>query len=403
MGVIFVFKILFWGFLAGLLYTYFGYPALVWLVSKFWHWTPGKKLPLKKNAKTPATGGHVHFRHLNWPRVSLFIPAFNEEKVIRLKIENSLELDYPQGKLEIVVASDGSFDLTNEMIEAYSAREIKFYNYTQREGKTALINKTIPKLTGEIILMSDASAILEKNAVKELVMNFSDPRVGAVSGVYEFENWDRSVRGKGEWLYWKYETNLKRLESRIFSVIGAHGALLAFRRELFEPLPPEAINDDFIIPMRILEKGKRVVYEIRALAYEEFYGDSFADFNRRSRIFVGNLQQIWILKSLLNPLRGWPAISFISHKVLRTLSPLFVVGIFFVNWPLTTGFYRLTLMAQVGLYGLSFVGFLFQKAGKGSRLLSMPFYFAFGVVSALLGYFKYLLKLQTATWFHEAE
>ncbi len=395
------FKILFWSLFVGLIYTYFGYPVLVWLLAKFVHWTPQKKLPVQNGPEWQPGRSRVHFRRLNWPRVSLFIPAFNEEKVIRLKIENSLELDYPPEKLEIVVASDGSFDLTNEMIEAYSAREIRFYNYTEREGKTALINKTIPHLSGDIILMSDASAILDKNAVKELVMNFSDPRVGAVSGVYAFEKWDRSVRGKGEWLYWKYETGLKRLESRIYSVIGAHGALLAFRRELFEPLPPEAINDDFIIPMRILEKGKRVVYETKALAHEESFADSFADFNRRSRIFVGNLQQILILKRLLNPFRGWPAISFISHKVLRTLSPLFVVGIFFVNLPLTTGPYRLTLMAQVGLYGLSFVGFLFQKMGKGSRLLSMPFYFAFGVISALLGYLKYLLKLQSVTWSRE--
>ncbi len=396
-----VLKIVFWALFAGLLYTYFGYPVFVWLVAHFWHWEPKKRLPVRRSSKTDGKPGRVHFRYLNWPRVSLFIPAFNEEKVIRLKIENSLELDYPPDKLEIVVASDGSFDLTNEMIAAYSTREIQFYNYADREGKTALINKTVPRLSGEIILMSDASAILEKNAVKELVMNFSDPRVGAVSGVYEFEKWDRSVRGKGEWLYWKYETTLKKLESRVFSVIGAHGALLAFRRELFEPLPPEAINDDFIIPMRILEKGKRVVYETKALAYEESFGDSFADFNRRSRIFVGNLQQILILKSLLNPLRGWPAVFFISHKVLRTLSPLFVVGIFFVNLPLTTGLYGWTLAAQAGLYGLSFVGFLFQKMGKGSRLLSMPFYFVFGVISALLGYLKYVLKLQSVTWSRE--
>ncbi len=395
------FKILFWLLLLALIYTYFGYPALVWIVAKFVRWTPQKRLPVRNKEESPAGSRHIHFRHLDWPRVSLFIPAFNEEKVIRLKIENSLELDYPPDRLEIVVASDGSFDLTNEMIAAYSAREIRFFNYTDREGKTALINKTIPRLSGDIILMSDASAILDQNAVKELVMNFSDPRVGAVSGVYEFEKWDRSVRGKGEWLYWKYETGLKKLESRIYSVIGAHGALLAFRRELFEPLPPEAINDDFIIPMRILEKGKRVVYETNALAREESFADSFADFNRRSRIFVGNLQQILILKRLLNPLRGWPALSFISHKVLRTFSPLFVVSIFFVNLPLTTGLYRLTLAGQVGLYGLSFVGFLFQKMGRGSRLLSMPFYFAFGVISALLGYLKYLLKLQSVTWTRE--
>lgn len=392
------FEIFFWTLFGILIYTYFGYPVLIWMVVHFKNWTPKKKIPGTEEIPIDQKSGKIHFRKSDWPTVNLFIPAFNEEKIIRQKIENSLELDYPADKLKIVVASDGSIDLTNDMIESYSAQEIQFFNYQTREGKTSVINKTVPELKSEIVLMSDASAILEKNAVKELVMNFCDPRIGAVSGIYQFEKWDNSVRGKGEWLYWKYETGIKKLESRIFSVIGAHGALLAFRRELFEPLPPEAINDDFIIPMRILEKGKRVVYETNALAHEEFYSDSFADFNRRSRIFVGNLQQILILKNLLNPFKGWPSFEFWSHKVLRTLSPLFVVAIFFANLPLTNGFYRLTLLAQGTLYAMSFLGVVLQKFGKGSRVLCMPFYFFFGVISALFGYLKYILKLQSLTW-----
>ncbi|NOY78573.1 MAG: glycosyltransferase family 2 protein, partial [Calditrichaeota bacterium] len=356
-----VFEGVFWLIIFLTFYTYLGYPLILMLISRVKKWNPEKHTPLSRDSQPLSEKSRgIHLRQLNWPRVSLFIPAFNEEKIIRQKIENSLELDYPADRLEIVVASDGSFDLTNEMIQSYSDSEIYFYKYTTREGKTSLINKTIPKLTGEIVVMSDASAMLDKSALKELVKNFTDPRVGAASGVYKFEKWDASVRGKGEWLYWKYETHIKKMESRIYSVIGAHGALLAFRKELFEPLPPEAINDDFIIPMRVLEKGKRVVYDPKAVASEETYSDSFGDFNRRSRIFVGNLQQILILKKLLNPFRGWPSFEFWSHKVLRTLSPLFIVALFFVNLPLTGGFYRLTLLAQVSLYGLSFVGVIFQ-------------------------------------------
>jgi len=397
-----VFEGLFWLIIFLTLYTYFGYPLVLMLISRVKRWNPEKKTPLSRSSQllSEKTRG-IHMRYLNWPRISLFIPAFNEEKVIRQKIENSLELDYPADRLEIVVASDGSCDLTNEMIQSYSDSEIYFYNYATREGKTSVINKTIPKLTGEIVVMSDASAMLEHSALKELVKNFSDPRVGAASGVYKFEKWDTSVRGKGEWLYWRYETSIKKMESQIYSVIGAHGALLAFRKELFEPLAPEAINDDFIIPMRVLEKGKRVVYDPKAIANEETYSDSFGDFNRRSRIFVGNLQQIFILKKLLNPLKGWPSFEFWSHKVLRTLSPLFIVALFFVNLPLTSGFYRLTLLAQLSLYGLSFVGVVFQKFGKGSRVLCLPFYFFFGVVSALFGYLKYIFKLQAVTWARE--
>jgi len=397
-----VFEGLFWLIVFLTLYTYFGYPLFLTLLSRFKQWKPEKKTPLfQSNQSFSQMSQSIHLRRLNWPRISLFIPAFNEEKVIRQKIENSLELDYPVDKFEIVIASDGSLDLTNEMIESYSDSEIYFYDYATREGKTSVINKTIPKLTGEIVVMSDASAMLEKSALKELVMNFSDPRVGAASGVYGFEKWDASIRGKGEWIYWKYETSIKKMESRVFSVIGAHGALLAFRKELFEPLPPEAINDDFIIPMRVLEKGKRVVYDPKAVAIEETYSDSFGDFNRRSRIFVGNLQQILILKKLLNPLKGWPSFEFWSHKVLRTLSPLFVVARFFVNLPLTSGFYRLTLLAQGTLYGMSFLGVVLQKFGKGSRVLCLPFYFFFGVISALFGYLKYIFKLQSVTWVRE--
>ena len=397
-----LFEILFWLIIFLIFYTYAGYWLFLWGISRFKKWKPGKRIPVVNQFRLVSSTSHpITLRRFNWPRVSLFIPAFNEEKIIRQKIENSLELDYPLNKLEIVVASDGSYDLTNEMIDSYSDSEIHFYNYATREGKTSVINKTIPKTTGEIVVMSDASAILGRNALKELVMNFSDSRVGAASGVYEFEKWDTSVRGKGEWFYWKYETSIKKMENRLYSVIGAHGALLAFRKELFEPLPPGAINDDFIIPMRILEGGKRVVYDPDAVAVEETYSDSFADFNRRSRIFVGNLQQILILKPLLNPFRGWPAIEFLSHKVLRTVSPLFVIGIFFVNLFLTTGVYRLTLAVQLTMYGVSFLGFLYQKLGKGSRILSVPFYFFFGVFSALFGYFKYIFKLQSVTWARE--
>ncbi len=380
--------ILFWGLLFLLIYTYFGYPLMLMLLERFQR--------LRESGRE--TEAELLDGQTGWPVVSLLVPAFNEQSVIRQKIENCLALDYPADQLEIVIASDGSTDETNEMVAAYGENEIRFLHCPRRKGKTNVINSVVPALRGEIVVLTDSSAILELQALKKIVRRLRKPDIGAASGIYKFRNVDNTMRGKGEYLYWKYETRLKILEDRTGSVIGAHGALLAFKKELFRPLPPNAINDDFIIPMQILEQGYRVAYVTEARAEEETYGDSFADYHRRSRIFVGNLQQIFILKGMLNPLKGLNMWKFLSHKVLRTFSPLFVVLLLLVNLFLTHGIYGLFLLGQAGFYSFVFAGLLFRRLLGATKCSSFAYYFIFGHVAALVGYFKFLFRQQQITW-----
>lgn len=369
-----------------LIYTYIGYPVFLYMLKFF------------KNGKSNHKKIQPELTHEDWPFISVLIPAFNEENVIRQKIENCFTLDYPANKIEFVVASDGSTDKTNDMVSAYTENEIRFLQFDKREGKTNVINKVVPNLSGEIVVLSDASAMLESDSLKKLVVSFLDKKIGAVSGFYCFEKQDSSLRERGEYLYWRYEINLKKMESDTGSVIGAHGALLAFRKSLFDPLPPNTINDDFIIPMRIIEKKFRVVYCLDAVAFEEDYSDSFADYRRRSRIFVGNIQQIFILKNLLHPKAGLDMIKLLSHKVLRTLSPMFVIGFFCVNLFLKTGIYKFTYWGQISFVCLAGFGLIVQKLYSRSGFLSLVYYFIFGHFSAISGYVKYFLNQQSVTW-----
>ena len=379
-------EILFWLFAGLLAYTFVGYPVILALLAR-----------RRKSLGTEELSAFYPDEE-EWPAVSLLVPAFNEEPVIRQKIENCLALDYPAEKLEIVIASDGSTDETTEMVQAYGEQQIRFLNFERRSGKTRVINTVVPQLRGDIVVISDASAILELSALKAIVRRLRPLSVGAASGIYQFEKVDSSLRGRGEYLYWKYETLLKILEDRTGSVIGAHGALLAFKKHLFEPLPPDAINDDFLIPMRILEQGYRVAYVPEAKATEEHYGDSFADYHRRSRIFVGNLQQMVLLKGMLNPLKGLDAWKYVSHKVLRTLSPLFLLGMIGTNLFLHHGIYLLSLIAWGAGAAVLLLAGLLQKILGSSSLLGMPFYFLFGQAAALVGYLKFLFKRQKITW-----
>lgn len=242
-------QIVVWLCLGALFYTFIGYPALVFALAH----VRDRLARARKNPSSDASAENE-----NWPTVSFLILAYNEERVIRKKVENTLDLDYPPDRLKIVVASDGSTDQTNAMLSCYGASEITFIPRTPRQGKTTVLNEVIPTLGGDIVVLSDASGLVRGDALKKLIRHFQNPKVGCVSGVYSFDTDDESLRSATEKLYWHYETFLKKYESRVHSTIGAHGALYGFRRELFKPLHKKTINDDFILPMRILQEGYRV-------------------------------------------------------------------------------------------------------------------------------------------------
>ena len=229
---------LFWVSFWVLCYVYAGYPLLVWALARVF----GRD-PMKRDIT---------------PSVSLLIPAYNEQAHIEAKLRNSLHLDYPKDRLEIVVASDGSTDRTNAIATRFRPQGVTLLAMRDNIGKSAMLSRTVPFLRGEIVVFSDASSELEPNALRRLVRSFADRQVGCVSGLYRLKG-SSDLRGQGEGLYWQYETFIKHEESRLHSILGAHGAFYAIRKALFERFGEGTINDDYLIPMRIVAQGYRAV------------------------------------------------------------------------------------------------------------------------------------------------
>jgi Glycosyltransferase like family 2 len=347
-------KFLFWLSVAFPLYVYIGFPLLLWLLQALVR-SPPRKPPIE-------------------PSVSLLIAAYNEVAVIADKIRNSLALDYPAEKLEIVVASDGSEDATAEIVRSFEAENggrVRLLNYPQNRGKMAVLNDAIRELRGDIVAFSDATSMLAADSLRVLVQSFSDPHVGAGSGIYRLLKQDQAQTGPQEDIYWKYETFLKVQEARLGAFTGAHGSLYAIRRALY-PFPSEnTINDDFTIPMRILERGHRVAYEPAAVAFEEAH--EMEGFSRRVRITAGNVEQLREIKSLLWPPRPFVLFCLLSHKTGRLLVPVFMLIALATNIALCRQSpYDGLLVAQALFYGLALLGGTIDLKPK---VLRLPYYF----------------------------
>ena len=326
------------------------------------------------------------------PLVSLLIPAYNEARVIARKIENSLALDYPADRMEIVVVSDGSTDRTVEI--ARSAENVRVIALPKNRGKMAALNAAVPQLRGEIIVFSDASAMLASDSVRRLVENFADPEVGAVSGRYRVVQPDEVKIGASEDLYWKYEAFIKTRESRLASTLGAHGHLHAIRGELYPFPPAETINDDYVIPLSVLGPGFRAVHEPTAVVFEE--AREMTGFQRRIRIVAGNLQQLRHLGQLLKPCRPLPLFFFVSHKVVRLLVPFTMLLAVIANlFLLGSPGYRGLLAVQLLFYALAALGLSGRLRPKALRL---PFYFCMVNSAAFFGLYHALTRRKGMAW-----
>ncbi len=347
-------KLLFWISAGWIGYVYIGYPMLLWALQAVFGSSPRKE-PVQ-------------------PSVSLLIAAYNEARVIGEKIRNSLALDYPEGKLEVVVASDGSTDTTAEIVRSFAANQpgrIRLLDFKKNRGKMQVLNDAVPQLCGKIVAFSDASSMLAADSVRVLVQNFSDPRVGAASGVYRLLKKDQARMGSSEDLYWKYETFLKVQEAKLGAFTGAHGALFAIQRELYPFPSADTINDDFTIPMRILERGYRVAYEPAAVAYEEAH--EMEGFSRRVRITAGNIEQLRETKGLLFPPRPFVLFCLLSHKTGRLLVPVFMIAALVANLFLLRQFlYNWLLLGQAIFYGLAALG---AVTNLHPKFLRLPYYF----------------------------
>ena len=383
-------KIVFWASVAVLFYTYLGYPIVLFVLASVKQTARDLRFIFNRGERrTPGTP--------EMPGVTLVIPAYNEAEVIGAKLDNSLALDYPQEKLEIVVASDGSTDATNQIVEMYAGRGVKLINYTERGGKVAAINRTVPQASNEIVVLSDANTMYEPDALRNLVRHFSSPEVGVAVGELVFESPSREHKGEG--YYWRYEVMLKFMENKLGAILGANGGLYAIRRELFEPVPDTTIVDDFVIPLKIAERGYRQVYTPDARGREETASDVQAELVRRKRIAAGNFQSILMLWRLLNPLRGYIAFTFVSHKILRWTAPFFMATALLSNlvlvavWPL----YSVLLIAQAVFYGSAWLG---AKTSMPvlRKLTAMPYYFVSMNMAMAEGFFNFVTSRQKVTW-----
>ena len=364
-------KLLFWVSAGFAIYVYAGYPILLWIL-RFVSGSSPSRQPVE-------------------PSVSLLVAAYNEAAIIGDKIRNSLAIEYPVDKLEVVIASDGSKDATAEIVRSLAASDvgarIRLFDFQENRGKTALLNVVVPELQAEIVAFSDASSMLEANSIRNLVQSFSDLRVGAASGVYRLLKKDHAPLGSQEDLYWKYETFLKVQEAKLGAFTGAHGSLYAIRRVLYPFPEPGTINDDFTIPMRILESGHRVAYEPAAVAYEE--AQEMEGFSRRVRITAGNIEQLREIKRLCWPLRPFVLFCLLSHKTGRLLVPIFLITAFAANVVLRRNSpYDWLLLAQMLFYGLALLGAVVRLKPKFLRL---PYYFCM-INSALFAWVYHAVR-----------
>jgi len=377
-----LFTILTWVFIFLVFYTYLGYPLLLVILSRLF------KNPVKLGDELPS--------------VSLIVAAYNEETVIKQKIENSFELDYPPEKLQIMIVSDGSSDQTPDIAKQYDSKGVLALFEPERRGKSAALNRGVEQATGDILVFSDANAFYYPDAIKKLVRNFNDPRVGCVSGRKTVRSSTSSI-AESEGLYWKYESYLKKAESHLHSTTGVVGEMNAIRRQQFQPIPANMINDDAFLAFQVLRQGLRVIYEPEAVSWETSAQSTRDEVIRRQRINAGRYQLF------LSPRNIWPwnnlfvLFMMFSHKFARLLLPFFMIGALVFNLlAVLLGsqsiLLQLALLAQVVIYLLAFLNLFLEQVGIKVKLIALIGFIVSSNLASLNGLIRYLNGKQTVLW-----
>jgi cellulose synthase/poly-beta-1,6-N-acetylglucosamine synthase-like glycosyltransferase len=334
----------------------------------------------------------------------MIIAAYNEESIIERKIENCLNIDYPEDLFKVIIVSDGSTDDTNIIVNNYikQNKQYKQLHFVElpRIGKSGAINKAMSNIKDGIVIFSDANTFFAPDSVKKLVTKFNCAEVGCVSGRLIYKNPDGVISGKGESFYWKYETFLKKLESKIGFVSGANGAIYAIRAALFDPLPQNTINDDFMISMKIVEKGYKSLYAEDSLALENVAPDLKSEFDRHVRDGGGHYIAVLQLLKLLNPILGARSFIYWSHRIFRWAAPFLMITLFIVNYFLIENiFYLYSFYFQVLFYFLALLGLVLGKVFNNIPLIVfIPFYFCNLNLALFLGFLKVITGRQKSTW-----
>ncbi len=371
-----VFKLLFFIIVGCILYSYAGYPLVLLVAGIF---RRGKREESERR----------------YPSVALIISAYNEERIIRDQIENSLKLDYPRDRLRIIVASDGSIDATNEIVREYELQGVQLRAFEKREGKSATLNRSVLGIEEEIIIFSDANSFYQEDAINKLVRGFMDQQVGCVVGRLIYLD-NLSYVGRGEGIYWRYESYLNKLESKLGSVLVATGTIFAIRRELFRPVMQDVAND-FQLPAEVASQGYSVIYEPEAIAYEQSTYFCKEEFSRKRRIIVRGLTGYRHLKGHFGG--TFRTFQFISRKMLRwwvgpMLPLLYLTSIALIGEIPFLVFFLL----QTLFYLLAAVGAMLRRGVVRSRLFLVPFYFVIVNIAAFAAIVTYFAGHRLSSW-----
>lgn len=369
--------LLFWFALLLIVYTYIGYPIIIWILQRI------KPLTIDKSS---------YYHH-----VSVVIAAHNEESSIKLRLSNLLAQDYPHEHLEIIVVSDGSSDRTIANAEVFASERLFVHALENNVGKAMALNHGVKLAKGELIVFTDARQEFQPDAINKLVANFGDETVGCVSGeLHFFENSASKIEAEMG-AYWRYEKFIRRSESACGSVVGATGCIYAIRRELYQSLPPGTILDDVLTPMNIARKGKRVLFETQAVAHDIISQNAAQEWRRKVRTLAGNWQLFSLAPWILLPWENQLWWRFVSHKLLRLLVP-FAMAILFISSLLLPGnFFLLLSLMQLVFYGIAFAGFLLP-ATRSIRVVNLSYFFIVMNVAVVAGFWKWLTGGCATTW-----
>ncbi len=363
-------KVLFWMCIFLVFYTYVGYGVLLWLLVKIKRIVRGRPtLPDLPDDDA-------------LPDVTFLVCAFNEQDVVDQKIENTRLLDYPREKLHLMWVTDGSTDDTNQRLAQYPDVQVVFT--PERRGKTAALNHGLSLVTTPITVMTDANTMVNAEAIRHIVRCFQDPKVACVAGEKRvIARHESQTAAQGEGLYWRYESTLKKLDSELYSAMGAAGELNAIRTALYQPMPENALLDDYVMSMRMVDAGYRIAYTPDAYAMEYGSADLAEESKRKRRIAAGGLQSTWWLRAMLNPFRRFVvAFQLLSHRVLRwTVTPCALMALIPLNVLLVFmnagTVYTVCWLLQLLFYVAAFLGWWLSQHGRKNKLLYVAYYFLF--------------------------
>ncbi len=360
-------------------YTYLGYGMLLWLLVR-----------LKRIVRGKAERRALPTDDAELPEVTFMVCAYNEQDVVDMKMKDIHQLDYPKEKLHITWVTDGSSDETNERLKTYPDVEVVFT--PERKGKTAALNHGLSMVKSSITVMTDANTMVNTGAIKEIVRLMQDPKVACVAGEKRvMARYEGQSAAEGEGLYWKYESALKRMDSELYSAMGAAGELNAIRTALYEPMPENALLDDFVISMEMVDKGYKIAYTSDAYAMEYGSADLQEESKRKRRIAAGGLQSSWWLRKMMNPFRRpIVAFMFVSHRVLRwSITPFALMALIPLNVVLVMmkagTIYTASWILQIVFYLAALCGYLLEQKGHRSKLLYVPYYFLFMNMNVFAG------------------